>query len=309
MPNDLLLPAFLLTLIVNAILVAAAIRALSHSREERDGPLGRPDWPVDRPATPPTAGPEPGPREDPVPPGTGPTTSGTEPPEAPVSKPVRRRAATSPASPPPRPRRKRAAPDASADGVAPRDVPSAGRRGSRRKFSLPPLEDHDRVSRSIETFLSSGSDAVESGDAAVASPAAEPTTIAAVAIHGFDGRSASVDPSVKGSIDAAVATLEQALRSAARASDHVTVTGPTRLRIVLPATGELAARAYLRRVRATVEPSLAASHLPLELATATTTVLDEALEVAAARADARLDATISARAEQAAGDQPRAAGD
>src|SRR5437879_6300855 len=104
MPNDLLLPAFLLTLIVNAILVAAAIRALARGGVDRDGPFGRRDWPVDRPATPPEAEPEPWRRTDPVSPETGVATSSPEPPVAPVSKPTRRRTATNPASAPSKPR-------------------------------------------------------------------------------------------------------------------------------------------------------------------------------------------------------------
>ena len=328
MPNDLLLPAFVLTLIANAILVAVAIRALSRGRDEHDEPVGRTEWPANRPVAPSVTA-ESWPPPDPEPTETAPAIPASAPTEARGSKPVRhRRRGADPAAAPPPPRKKRSKPVASSASAESRSAPStddvadpgratpappnvrpAGRRGSRRKFSLPPPEDQDRVNRSIETFLSSGAETVEPSDPAGASATTDPTTIAVVAIDGVDRPSASADPSVSRAVDAAVATLDQALRAAARAGDQVVATGTARFRIVLPATGELAARAFLRRVRATVESSLDASDLPLELVTATTTVLDEPIEAAAARADARLDATLSARARQAAGGEPRVAGD
>jgi hypothetical protein len=178
------------------------------------------------------------------------------------------------------------------------------RRGGRRRFSLPPLDDdHERVNRSIETFLSGG-DAVESPDAG--SPAAIATTVAVVAIEGLEPGPSGDELSA---LDGVVATVERTLRGAARAADRVTTTAPGRYRVVLPATGELAARAYLRRVRATVEPSLEAADVPLGLLTATATVLDDTTDVAVARAEARLDAALASGIGRASGDEPRVAGD
>ena len=195
-----------------------------------------------------------------------------------------------------------------------RPAAGAGRRG-RRRFSLPPLdEDHERVSRSIETFLAGGEAAVDAAadgsasDAATAdpSPGAPPrasstdpngaTTVALVAVDGLPrprrGRSASIMAEDDAVADA-LAMVERTLRGAARASDVVTVTARGRYRIVLPATGELAARAYLRRIRATVEPLLEGADHPLHLATATATVLDEPIGAGIRLATARLGQALA----------------
>ena len=79
--------------------------------------------------------------------------------------------------------------------------------------------------------------------------------------------------------------VERTLRGAARGTDVVTTGGRGRFRIVLPSTGEFAARAYLRRIRATIEPRLEAADRPLRLAVATATVLDEPIEDAVRRAE------------------------
>jgi GGDEF domain-containing protein len=337
MPYDLLLPAFFLTLVANAVLVAAAIRGLVRNRADRArdsralpsrsqranvpvAPIApaapvAPIAPVaptaerrrhatsarQRSATPPsrtappivddsvTTNPSLSPAADAPPP----TTS--------VEPARRRRAPAKRADPTP-------TPDAGASGRSQSKKPRAtGGRPSRRRFSLPPLDDdHDRVSRSIETFLSGG----DTPDADVGSdPAAVPTTIAVVAIDGINAGLTSMDRRAVDAVDAAVATLDRTLRAAARTADRVARTGPGRYRIVLPATGELAARSYLRRVRATVDSSLEAADVPLALVTSTTMVLDEPEDAAAARADARLDATLASRARQAAIAKPRAAGD
>ena len=143
-------------------------------------------------------------------------------------------------------------------------------RRAARRHSLPDLdEDHERINRSIETFLS-GSET--SDDAAGPDTTTVATTVALVAIDGLATDPSVVDP---GAVKGVVATVERTLRDAARSADRVTPVGTGRFRVVLPATGELAARAYLRRVRATVGPSLEAADGPLGLVTATATVLDE----------------------------------
>jgi len=295
MPNDLLLPAFFLTLVANAVLVAVAIRGLVRNRADRardsralpsrNERVKVPVTPVDSVTVHPAASP----------------AADAPQPTTPVEPARRRRAPAKRAEPSP-------AADARASGRSRTKKPHAtGGRPSRRRFSLPPLDDdHDRVSRSIETFLSGGDvpDADDGSD-----PAAVPTTIAVVAIDGIDAGLTSMDRRAVDAVDAAVATLDRTLRAAARTADRVTRTGPGRYRIVLPATGELAARSYLRQVRATVDPSLEAAGVPLALVTSTTTVLDEPEAAAATRADARLDATLASLARRAAGVKPRAAGD
>jgi hypothetical protein len=326
MPTDILLPAFLLTLVANAALVAVAIRGLARSRADRDRATR---W-IEQPR-PPAARPDPSPsrapRAEPAPP-VDPTPA--ERPSAEVAPARSSRAAEStvptggpetPTSPPRRPRPAARTPGprpSPSGGTAPKTGRSTkpradGPKAGRRRFSLPPLDDdHERVSRSIQSFLS-GADGPDGTDAgSVLAGTAGPTTIAVVAIHGIDPASTarmSSDRTVGDAIDAAVATVDRTLRSAARTADRVTAIAPGRFRIVLPATGELAARSYLRRVRATVDPILEAVDVPLVLVTATTPVLDESEDAAAARADARLDAALAALTRDAADVEPRAAGD
>jgi GGDEF domain-containing protein len=104
--------------------------------------------------------------------------------------------------------------------------------------------------------------------------------------------------------------VERTLRGAARGTDEVVVEGAGRFRILLRGTGELAARAYLRRIRATVEPLLETFEGRLRLVTATATVLDEPLDAATATAERRLAAALAAArdADETDGD-PRAAAD
>jgi GGDEF domain-containing protein len=130
-----------------------------------------------------------------------------------------------------------------------------------------------------------------------------------VAVVAIDGRGRGTTRQDREAFDAAVATLERSLRDAARAADRVSATGRGRFRIILPATGELAARAYLRRVRASAEPSLGAAATPLGLVTATSTVLDEAAGVAIAQAEAKLDAALEHAAGPKPARRPRAASD
>jgi GGDEF domain-containing protein len=314
MPTDLLLPAFVLTLLANTILVAVAVRALLRARDVRDRATERLATPETRPprTTEPT-----GPRVDPAPP-----DAPTEDPPAPIDepmKPARKRrvassgepAATRPArprttvpQPPPatKPSKRKPRPKALGPGGETRQEETPPRR--RRRFSLPPLDDdHERVSRSIETFLAGG-ESVDPGEAGRGTVAA--TTVAVVAIDGLEP-SASVE--AQAALARVVATVERILRGAARATDRVSSTGPGRFRVILPATGELAARAYLRRVRATVEPSLEAADVSLGLVTATSTVLDDTPGDAIAQADARLDSALASATGRVSRERPRAASD
>jgi GGDEF domain-containing protein len=310
MPTDLLLPAFVLTLLANAVLVAVAVRGLLHARSERD----RQDASnLQRNADRAAAGPAPGaappvveaPPPPTVPPAPDPVPEPDSSPETRPAKPRRRTGAATDvplskdAAPKPTQPAKRKRPSA---GDRPR---SEARRGSRRRFSLPPLDDdHERVNRSIETFFAGG-DNGEAGDPAASQPTVA-TTVALVAIDGLQPQPSVAD---RRAVDGVLVSLERTLRGAARASDQVTADGVGRFRVVLPATGELAARAYLRRVRATVGPSLESIDGPLGLVTATATVLDDTVHVAVAQAEARLDAALASVAQRASDDEPRIAAD
>ena len=132
---------------------------------------------------------------------------------------------------------------------------------------------------------------------------AAPTTVAFVAL------ASSMED---GPIDPAVAeTLERELRAAARGTDRVERVAPERWQVTLAATGELAARAYLRAVRAAMEPALDERHPPLRLVAATATVLDEPVAEATATAERRLASALAAGGTggTAATSEPRAAGD
>jgi len=314
MPSNILLPAFLLTLVANAVLVGVAIRLLVRNRTERDRAarwIERPRAPS-RPASPRQPVP-------PVPPAVPAEFTPGEP--TPAAESIVPAATPRSSVKPPRPRpvapplEPRSSPSAGTASKAARSARprSDGPKAGRRRFSLPPLDDdHERVSRSIQSFLSGadGPDGTDAGSVPAAIPA--PTTIAMVAVHGIEGTpasSTSSDQTLNDAIGAAVATVDRTLRSAARTADRVTAVAPGRYRIVLPATGELAARSYLRRVRTTVDPSLEAVEVPLALVTATTPVLDESEDAAAARAGARLDAALAGLNRQTAGAEPRAAGD
>ena len=320
MPADILLPLFVLTLLANAFLVATAIRGMRRSQEERDRPIGRgapssdqapvaaAPPPVSAQAsriearpmtddlaraiaarrTPPAQQPlvptaaEPAPPTRPEPPGervepaddSGGGSGDVQ--AAPIPAPTRLRTTRS------------ARPSGSGDS-RPTGSRSAEARRARRRFALPPLDDdHERVSRSIETFLGG----METPDAGMPPDAAGessggPATVAIVAVDELpDG--AAADEAVTD----ALAMVERTLRGAARGTDVVTTGGRGRFRIVLPSTGEFAARAYVRRIRATIEPRLVAADRPLRLVVATATVLDEPLEDAVRRAEHRLSAAL-----------------
>lgn len=339
MPDGLLLLAFALTLVVNAVLIGVAIRAMrpggAFDESRHAGPVGHA---VGRPATPPPAGPAE--IADRSPSGIDPPRGADEPTrevvarQATEAQPKRRprertrsRPATTPASgepasatPPPK---RRAA-----------TKPAAGN-GRRRRFSLPPLdEDQDKVNRSIETFLSGGETAPDGDTTQDGQPDHPPTTVALVAIvrapapepdggpgtAGDDAGPIEVVQPVAPDADAArrqaaVSTVKRALRAAARGTDRVETVGDDRFRIVLAATGELAARAYLRRVRANVEPLLEELEPPRRLAVSTATILgepvDRANEVAERRLQAAIDATHDATHDAGTDRRsgPRAAGD
>ena len=309
MPTDLLLPAFALTLLANAALVAVAIRWLLRARAERDRPdpadRGRLEIetePFDPPTRPVRTPPAPEPAEVEPPLALGPSKPPRRTPAAAPGA-AKNAAAAKPGAPKPLPAKpvRRTKQALATDKNPTRSEP---RRGGRRRFSLPPLDDdHERVSRSIETFLSGG-DGADASDEASAGPgsATVATTVAVVAIDGLHPGAAGAD---RQAVDDVVATVERTLHAAARSADQVTAVGAGRYRVVLPATGELAARAYLRRVRATVGPSLEAIDAPLVLVTATATVLDDPIQVAIAQAEARLDAALASAARRASDQEPR----
>ncbi|MEA2518039.1 MAG: hypothetical protein QOF49_119 [Chloroflexota bacterium] len=329
MPLELLLPVFALTLLVNATLIGFAIRSL-----RRGGDEGADDRRWTAPATTTPAArfaPTVPARVEP----TVEVAARTSRPAAETSVvetagvdaiPV----ATTPVDPGParstedgpKPRRARRVATTPTTAAAPTaaDVASrpATRRG-RRKFSLPQLGDDDeKVNRSIESFLA-GADApvIAAGaardadraqtDGTTAERTAESANAAAGAgDDGLDAAAGSRRPATTvvlvalagGSAEAAsnaAITLEQILRNAARGSDEVHVEAGGRFRVVLPATGELAARAYLRRIRAAIEPRLAASDRSLRLVVATATALNVPVRTATALARGRLDTAISGR--------------
>jgi hypothetical protein len=288
MPAGFLLPAFALVLLANAILIAVALRSMRRGGALDDRPFARPATPLTtrRPAPaaePPQVSPA---RSD------GPATAAAPPAEiaespdpGPAPEPEER------TEPPAPPRRAAARPKASATTTS----RSGGRR---RRFSLPPLdEDHEKVNRSIASFLDGGpSDDADPDVGSVTGatdgePGQPPTTVALVAVSGPEDD----DDEPTSPLGLAVAAVERALRGAARGTDRVETLAAGRYRIVLASTGELAARAYLRRVRATVEPLLEELDPPRRLVVATATALGEPLgradDVAERRLDALLDAT------------------
>jgi hypothetical protein len=305
LPADFLLPLFVVTLLANAVLVAFAIRGMRRGQPDGDRPLG-----TGRPPT--TTGvPDHGSRAPAELTAVRPTVqTGNQPEPAGPAKsaaPTESAAPPGPASesaPASSPKRRRTTKNAT---VAPlkRSGSPEPRRG-RRRFSLPPLDDdHEKVNRSIESFLG-GPDA--SGPGGVDPPMLDtpteavtgPTTVAVVAVVDLrtePGESTAGDAPEDDVEAEALAMVERTLRGAARGTDVVTVVVRGRFRIVLPATGELAARSYLRRIRAAIEPRLEAAERTLHLAVATATVLDEPLDQAVRRAEDRLSVALDAARE------------
>jgi hypothetical protein len=174
---------------------------------------------------------------------------------------------------------------------------------SRRRFALPPLdEDHDKVSRSIETFLGGAGTA---GTPATVPP--DPAAIVTVAVIGLAGpdrgpesrrtvRSAEAPANEPAGPAELRAMLERTVRSTARGTDHVVVDRHGRVRVILPGTGEVAAHAYLRRIRAIVEPIAEAALPSTWVVVATATDLDGSVATARRRADRRFAAALENRA-------------
>ena len=320
MPTGLLLPAFALVLLANAILIAVAIRSMRRGAALDEAPFPtRSAHPVARSASRPAPSSSPSPSPSPAPlPSRGPAPAPVSPPAgAPVPPPAEAPTApeaTTTAGPTETARvadRDDAAatttvvPSEPASPVKPRAT-SRPRKlpatttsrsgGRRRRFSLPPLDDdHEKVSRSIATFLdpSIADDSDATTDASSGSAdddaAQPPTTVALVAVSGTDEGDEPASP-----LGLAVAAVERALRGAARGTDRVDVLSAGRYRIVLASTGELAARAYLRRVRAITEPLLEELDPPRRLVVATATALGEPIGRAGDIAERRLDALLDA---------------
>jgi hypothetical protein len=198
--------------------------------------------PVQQPLVPTAA--EPAPPTDPDPPGervepANDSGGGGDVQTAPIPAPKRRRAT------------KKSAPPADPGGSRPTESRSAEARRGRRRFALPPLDDdHERVSRSIETFLG-GVETVETDmpPGAADESSGGPATVAIVAVDELPHDAVADD-----AVTDALAMVERTLRGAARGTDVVTSGGRGRFRIVLPSTGEFAARASVRRIRTTIEP-------------------------------------------------------
>ena len=322
MPADLLLALFAVTLLANAFLVGAAIRSLR--RGSGDPRSDRSERPAVGPGTTVAAA----------------RASVSAPVVAPVVAPVahvpgggapigakpdaeQELLAVEPVSehgPPAEP----ADEPEPLEGEPPADpapTPAIGepRRRGRRRFLLPSLDaDHEKVSRSIESFLGGldGDQAAPPAPGAVAETHAGQDvvpvgrrsnaihTIALIAVAGIPGAGSPAIPRRNAravrrphddpATEDALAVVERAIRSAARATDVVSVGSGAVVRVDLPATGEVAARAYLRRVRATVDQVLESNERPLRLAVATATVLDEPIRDGLARAELRLTAALDA---------------
>lgn len=307
MPTGLLLPAFALVLLANAILIAVAIRSMRRGGALDDAPFPtRSTRPIGRSASRPAPSSSPAPAPS-APPTVAPAPPPAEAPTAPDASTAQAAAATARvADPEDAPSATTTLPPQPAPPEKPRATPARPRKlpatttsrsgGRRRRFSLPPLdEDHEKVSRSIATFLdpSIADDSETATDAASGSgdddTAQPPTTVALVAVSGPDEGDEPASP-----LGLAVAAVERALRGAARGTDRVDALGTGRYRIVLASTGELAARAYLRRVRAITEPLLEELDPPRRLVVATATALGEPIGRAGDIAERRLDALLDA---------------
>jgi len=299
MPTGLLLPAFALVLVANAILIAVALRSMRRGGALDDAPFPTRSAPPVARSTRRDPAPSPRPAVEPAPPTVeAPTASGV-PTEAgvPTARVVDPENAPATTTGVPRQLAPPVKPGAAATRSRKLPATTTSRSGGRRRrFSLPPLdEDHEKVSRSIATFLdpSIAEDSETTSDASSGSgdddAAQPPTTVALVAVSGPDEGEEPASP-----LGLAVAAVERALRGAARGTDRVDVLAAGRYRIVLASTGELAARAYLRRVRAITEPLLEELDPPRRLVVATATALGEPIGRACDIAERRLDALLDA---------------
>jgi hypothetical protein len=310
LPAELLLPLFALVLGLNALLVVAAVRSLWRSRDADAAPT----WPspvveraspaaaVARPAFERAANMLPAAATTPLADVSASPPAGTVPIDAPASTGIvtaasesRDRASHVPAEGLVRtPALGRGATSAPAF-----NAPKPSGRAPRRRFALPPLDDdHDKVSRSIESFLSGG-DASPAGRPATP---ADPVTVVVLGValnagdSQHDGATAASSRSTPDGVAAVTheleAVLERTVRSTARTADRVSVDRAGRVRITLPGAGELAAHAYLRRIRAVVDPMARSSTPAARIVVATATDLDGVSSIARRRADRRFAAAL-----------------
>lgn len=268
MPRDLLLPILVPILAANVILVVVAARAVirrSNGARRAGGPPR-----TTRVAL--SAGPSPGmPVVDPT------ATDEWGFPPTIVLPPVVRES------------------DRDEPAAAPDERPgpeSTATRSRPRRFALPALhEDHARILRSIEAFLTvdaSGSPTTSTGNRS--GPATTASTIAVVGIGGYEGLIDAAGQRVAESVAAAVG---ETLRRSARGTDRIVELGDGRYCLLLPATGERAATSYLRRVHTACDPWLGAAAAPVSLIIATSaTGRDQDLEAALRRAERRFERAV-----------------
>lgn len=266
MPLDLILPLLVIALLLNAGLVAVAVRQLV-----REGPPDR------RAAT--VAARPSGQRRAAA---VGASATTRQPiPVATMAEGAKHASGTLASEAP------TDAPDAPPDAPdAPTDVPDAppgsapGRRrppARPRRFTLPPVtEDRERADRAIEFFLSGGraepparphprpAPVQRRGDRRATT---DPRTasVAILTIAGFRTLAAGDAPDRAAAVSDAV---EETLRRTARTEDHVVALGDGRYRILLVGSTEPAANAYLERVRTACGPWLSVAGAPLDLVTA-----------------------------------------
>lgn len=223
MLDDLLLPAFALTLLANALLVAAAIRALRTGRfDGRSGAVAD-DEPAPARARPLSS--------DSVSTATATRTTRTATPQPPpASAPARRtarRQSTKAASDPDAVARED---DARVDPRIAPALPSTRRR-PRRRFSLPPLEQDARIERSLETFLGGGyatTTGQGNGDAGAHGPRGKATDAQASSpsLGLVTATATVVDEPLEHAIELAERRLDAATRTATANVDGSTAPNP-----------------------------------------------------------------------------------
>ncbi|HEY7736892.1 MAG TPA: diguanylate cyclase [Candidatus Limnocylindrales bacterium] len=271
MPRDLLLPILVPILVVNVVLVVVAARAVLRrttaggaargtagaARAVRGGP------PLELPKVDPLATDEWG-----FPPAIVLPPAATQPRVPGTTEPDERPTAERPTAEP------------------------SGERPRTRRFALPALhEDHERILRSIEAFLTVDASGSPTTDGAGRpGPATTASTIAVIGIAGYEGLIGAAGQRVADSVAAAVG---ETLRRAARGTDRIVDLGDGRFCLLLPATGERAAASYLRRVHTACDPWLGAAAAPVSLIVATSaTGRDGDLEAALRRAERRFQRAL-----------------
>jgi hypothetical protein len=257
-PRDLLLPILVPVLLLNAVLVVVAARAIVRRSQEAAANVP--------PASPPGLGPDEEPSEEAVPTATAAVLSSEAADEE--------RTGIQPE------------PDVASDiGVG---RTSRSRRRTRR-FELPALhEDHERILRSIQAFLSLDEAGTPTRNGITRpGPGTTASTIAVVGIGGYDGLAETAGSRIAAGVAGAV---RETLRRAARGTDRIVDLGSGRFCVLLPATGERAAASYLRRVHAACDPWLGATAVPVNLIVATaSTGQDVDLEAALRQAERRFE--------------------